>query len=105
MLTTALILLPVVGAFVVAVVPLPKTATAGLAFLVALMEVGLWIVAASRFDFDGGGLQLGTSREWVESLGISYSVVFYGFSLWLTGAPGVVSGAGVGYRALMRRDI
>ena len=40
MLTTALILLPVVGALVVAVVPLPRQTTAGLAFLVALMEVG-----------------------------------------------------------------
>jgi NADH-quinone oxidoreductase subunit M len=71
-LTTALILLPLVGALVVAILPLPRTSTAGLAFLVALMEVGLWIVAASRFDFDDGGLQLGTSQEWVESLGISY---------------------------------
>ena len=104
MLTTALILLPVVGALVVAVIPLPRTTTAGLAFFVALMEVGLWIVAASRFDFDEGGLQLGTSREWVESLGISYSVGFYGFSLWLTGATVIVSAAAIGYAMWIGRD-
>jgi NADH-quinone oxidoreductase subunit M len=104
MLTTALILLPVAGALVVAVLPLPRTATAGLAFLVALLEVGLWIVAASRFDFDDGSLQLGTSREWVESLGISYSVGFYGFSLWLTGAAVVVSAAAIGYALWVGRD-
>ncbi len=104
MLTTALILLPVAGALVVATFPLPRTATAGLAFLVSLMEVGLWIVAASRFDFDDGGLQLGTSREWVESLGISYSVGFYGFSLWLTGATVVVSAAAIGYALWIGRD-
>ncbi len=104
MLTTALILLPVAGALVVATFPLPRTAAAGLAFLVALMEVGLWIVAASRFDFDDGGLQLGTSREWVESLGISYSVGFYGFSLWLTGATVVVSAAAIGYALWIGRD-
>ena len=104
MLTTALILLPVVVALVVAVVPLPRTTTAGLAFFVALMEVGLWIVAASRFDFDEGGLQLGTSREWVESLGISYSVGFYGFSLWLTGATVIVSAAAIGYAMWIGRD-
>jgi len=104
MLATALILLPVAGALVVAAFPLPRTATAGLAFLVALMEVGLWIVAASRFDFDDGGLQLGTSREWVESLGISYSVGFYGFSLWLTGATVVVSAAAIGYALWIGRD-
>jgi NADH-quinone oxidoreductase subunit M len=104
MLSTALILLPVVGAVVVAVFPLPRTATAGLAFLVALLEVGLWIVTASRFDFDDGSLQLGTSREWVESLGISYSVGFYGFSLWLTGVTVVVSAAAIGYALWVGRD-
>jgi NADH-quinone oxidoreductase subunit M len=103
-LTTALILLPLVGALVVAVIPLPRTTTAGLAFFVALMEVGLWIAAASRFDFDDGGLQLETSREWVESLGISYSVGFYGFSLWLTGAGVIVSAAAIGYAMWVGRD-
>src|SRR5512134_2508208 len=104
MLTTALILLPVAGALVVAVLPLPRETTAGLAFLVALMEIGLWIVAAARYDFDEGGLQLATSREWVESLGISYSVGFYGFSLWLAGATVVVFAAAIGYALLVGRD-
>src|SRR5512134_1564933 len=104
MLTTALILLPVAGALVVAVLPLPRETTAGLALLVALMEVGLWIVAAARFDFDDGGLQLGTSREWAESFGISYSVGFYGFSLWLAGATVVVFAAAIGYALWVGRD-
>jgi NADH-quinone oxidoreductase subunit M len=104
MLTTALILLPLVGALVVAATPLPRVTTAGLAFLVALMEVGLWIAAAARFDFDSGGLQLGTTREWVESLGISYSVGFYGFSLWLTGASVIVCAAAIGYATWVGRD-
>src|SRR6187431_483716 len=104
MLTTLLVLLPIVGALVVAVLPLPRTATAGLGFLVALMEVGLWIVAATQYDFDDGGLQLGTSREWVESLGISYSVGFYGFSIWLVGVSVVVSAAAIGYALWVGRD-
>jgi NADH-quinone oxidoreductase subunit M len=104
MLTTSLILLPVVGALVVAVVPLPRTTTAGLAFLVALLEVGLWIAVATRYDFDGGGLQLDTSREWVESLGISYSVGFYGFSVWLVGVTVIVSAAAIGYALWIGRD-
>jgi len=103
-LTTALILLPIVGALVVAILPLPRQTTAGLAFLVALMEVGLWIVAAGRFDFDDGGVQLGTSREWVESVGISYSVGFYGFSLWLTGVTVVVFAAAIGYALWVGRE-
>ncbi|HYI73652.1 MAG TPA: NADH-quinone oxidoreductase subunit M [Gaiellaceae bacterium] len=104
MWTTALILLPVVGALMVAILPLPRESTAGLAFLVALAEVALWIAAVGRFDFDDGGLQLGTSREWVESLGISYSVGFYGFSLWLVGASVVVFAAAIGYGLWVGRD-
>jgi NADH-quinone oxidoreductase subunit M len=104
MWTTALILLPLAGALVVAILPLPRESTAGLAFLVALGEVALWIAAAGRFDFDDGGLQLGTTREWVESLGISYSVGFYGFSLWLVGASVVVFAAAIGYGMWVGRD-
>jgi NADH-quinone oxidoreductase subunit M len=104
MLTTALILLPIAGALVVAILPLPRETTAGLALLVALMEVALWITAVGRFDFDDGGLQLGTSREWVESLGISYSVGFYGFSLWLVGATVVVFAAALGYAMWIGRE-
>ncbi len=104
MLTTALILLPVVAALVIAILPLPREMTAGLAFLAALMEVGLWIATAARFDFEEGGLQLGTTEEWVESLGISYSVGFYGFSLWLTGVTVVVSAAAIGYALWVGRD-
>src|SRR5262245_62581994 len=104
MLTTSLILLPVAGALLVAVVPLPRQATAGLAFLIALLEVALWIVAAARFDFDDGSLQLGTSREWVESLGISYSVGFYGFSIWLAGVTVIVMAAAIGYATWVGRD-
>jgi NADH-quinone oxidoreductase subunit M len=104
MWTTALILLPLAGALVVAILPLPRESTAGLAFLVALGEVALWITAAGHFDFDDGGLQLGTTREWVESLGISYSVGFYGFSLWLVGATVVVFAAAIGYGMWVGRD-
>jgi NADH-quinone oxidoreductase subunit M len=103
-LTTALILLPIAGGLLVAALPLPRMTTASLAFLVALIEVGLWIVAAARFDFEAGGLQLGASEEWVESLGISYTVGFYGFSLWLTGAAVVVSAAAIGYAFWVGRD-
>jgi len=103
-LTTALIVLPFAGALVVAILPLPRTSTAGLSFLIALMEVALWIVAAGRYDFDAGGLQLATSTEWVKSLGISYSVGFYGFSIWLTGVTVVVSAAAIGYALWVGRD-
>jgi len=104
LLTTALIVFPIAAALVVAILPLPRGTTAGLAFLAALIEVGLWIVAASQYDFDEGGLQLAKSHEWVESLGISYSVGFYGYSLWLAGAAVVVFAAAIGYAVWVGRD-
>jgi NADH-quinone oxidoreductase subunit M len=103
-LTTLLILVPVAGALVVAILPLPRLTTAGLAFLIALVEVGLWIVAAGQFDFDDPAVQLGTSEEWVESLGISYSVGFYGFSIWLAGVTVIVMAAAIGYATWVGRD-
>jgi NADH-quinone oxidoreductase subunit M len=103
-LTTALIVLPFASALVVAVLPLTRMGMAGLAFLLSLVEVALWIVTASRFDFNRGGLQFSASREWVESLGISYSVGFYGFSIWLVGATVVCSAAAIGYALWVGRD-
>jgi NADH-quinone oxidoreductase subunit M len=103
-LTTTLIVLPIAGALLVAALPLPRTWTAGLALLVALAEVGVWIAAAARFTFDGGGLQSTANREWVESLGISYSVGFFSFTLWLAGAAVVVSAAAIGYALWVGRD-
>ena len=63
-----------------------------------------WIIAAAQYDYDKGGLQLATSTEWVKSLGISYSVGFYGFSIWLTGVTVVVSAAAIGYALWVGRD-
>jgi len=103
-LTTLLIVLPIAGALVVAALPLPRAWTAGLALLVALAEVAVWAIAAARFDFDGAGLQFSANQEWVDSLGISYSVGFYSFSLWLVGASVIVSAAAIGYAVWVGRD-
>jgi NADH-quinone oxidoreductase subunit M len=102
--TTTLIVLPLVGALVVALLPLSRKATGWLAFAIALVEVGRWIVAAAQYDYDKGGLQLATSTDWVKSLGISYSVGFYGFSIWLAGVTVIVSAAAIGYAAWVGRD-
>jgi NADH-quinone oxidoreductase subunit M len=96
-MTTALILLPLLGALAVWVAPVARQWLAPFAFLVALAEVGLWIVALERFDFGRGGLQLDQRRSWFGDLSVSYHVGFYGFSLWLAGLTVVVSAAAIGY--------
>ena len=53
-LTTILILLPVGGALLVALAPLPGYWLGSLASLISLVEVGFWITSAAKFDFAVG---------------------------------------------------
>ncbi len=96
-MTTALILLPLAGALLVWLTPLPGRAAGSLAFLVALAEVGLWISTLQRFEFEATGLQLEDRTSWLSDLSVSYHVGFYGFSLWLAGLTVVVGAAAIGY--------
>jgi NADH-quinone oxidoreductase subunit M len=104
MLTTAMILLPVGAALVLWLVPLAREVAGGLALLVALVEVGLWIVALMEFDFGDDDLQLWAQQDWIGDLGISYHVGFYGYSLWLAGLAVVVCAAAIGYALWAGRE-
>jgi NADH-quinone oxidoreductase subunit M len=96
-LTTILIVLPLVGAAIVWLVPMPRLWVGSLATLVSLLEVGVWIIALERFDFGSGGLQLGQQHWWFRDLGVSYHVGQYGFSLWLVGLAAVCGTAACAY--------
>src|SRR5207247_10871121 len=63
-LTTILIFLPVAGALLVWVAPLPRFAAGSFAALVSLIEVGIWITSIGKFDFGSPGLQLDQRRSW-----------------------------------------
>jgi NADH-quinone oxidoreductase subunit M len=102
-LTTTLILLPLIGALVVWLLPLPGRLAGSLALLVALAEVGLWINALFRFDFDEG-LQFQQQHAWFGELGVSYHVGLFGFSLWLVGLSVVVGAAAIAYAVWEGRD-
>ena len=104
MLTTLLIVLPLVGALVVWAAPLPREATAALAIVVALAEVALWVVALVGFDFDSVALQDSAQHAWFGDLGVTYHVGFYGFSLWLAGLTVVVGASAIGFGAWVGRD-
>ena len=49
-------------------------------------------------------LQNQAQREWFGDLGVSYTVGFYGFSLWLAGLTVVVGAAAIGFGAWVGRD-
>jgi len=95
-LATILILLPIGGALVVWTLPLTRFAAGSFAFLVSLVEVGVWIDGVARFDFSKG-LQFEQQVSWFKDLHVSYHVGFFGFSLWLTGLTVVVMACAVGY--------
>ncbi|HZT92826.1 MAG TPA: NADH-quinone oxidoreductase subunit M [Gaiellaceae bacterium] len=103
-LTTILIFLPVAGALLVAVAPLPRAYLGSLAALVSLVEVGFWITSASRFDFGSPALQLGQNGSWFSDLHVRYHVGQYAFSVWLVGATTVVMAACVIYGWWVGRD-
>jgi NADH-quinone oxidoreductase subunit M len=95
-LTTALIVFPVAAALVVWLLPWSNQAAGSLALLAALAEVGIWINALTRFDFEAG-LQFEQQETWFGDLNVSYHVGLYGFSLWLVGMAVVVIAAAIAY--------
>ena len=104
MLTSMLIVLPIVGALVVWATPMAREGTAALAVLVALAEVVVWVISVVGFDFGSTSLQNAAQRDWFGDLGVSYYVGFYGFSLWLAGLTVVVGAASIGFGAWLGRD-
>ncbi len=104
MLTTALIFLPVAGALVVWLLPLPRFWVGSLATLVSLAEVGLWINALVGFDWGERGLQDAQRVTWFSDLDVSYHVGFFAFSLWLAGLAIVVMAAAITYSFWAGRD-
>jgi NADH-quinone oxidoreductase subunit M len=103
-LTDWLIWLPIGTAIVLWTVPLSRYWTGGLAVLVSLVEVGLWIEQATRFDFSKSGVQFETKASWFSDLHVNYHVGFYGFSLWLAGLTVVVAAACVIYGFWVGRE-
>jgi NADH-quinone oxidoreductase subunit M len=103
-LTTVLIFLPIGGALLLWIVPLPRFWVGSLALLLALVEVGFWISAVGEFDFDRAGLQLEQQQSWSTDLDFSYHVGLYGFSLWLVGLTVVVMAASIAYALWSGRE-
>ena len=97
-LTTILIFVPVVGALVVWLVPMARLWAGITALLTMAVELGFWIVAIVRFDFDNGtSLQFVKQGSWFSDLGVSYHVGVFAFSLWLVGLAVVVMAAAIAY--------
>ena len=104
MMTTALIAIPVVGALLVALAPLSSYWLGSFAALISLVEVGVWITAAARFDFSSSALQFDQRASWFSDLQVSWHVGQYRFSLWFVGMTVVVMAACTIYGWWIGRD-
>jgi NADH-quinone oxidoreductase subunit M len=103
--TTALILLPLGGALWVWITPWRSArGPGGLALLIALAELALWIGTAFNLDFSDPRPQFETQQTWFADLGVSYHVGLEPFTLWLAGMTIIVSTAAIGYGFWSGRD-
>lgn len=83
-LITALLVLPIVGALVVATLPKAETKLAhGVGIGFAALEFFLSIPLATSFVVGHAGMQLETNVPWIAEFGINYHVGIDGFSLWI----------------------
>ncbi len=81
---TALLVLPIVGALVVATLPKAETKLAhGVGIAFGVLELLLSIPLATQFVVGQGGMQFETNVPWIAELGINYHVGIDGFSLWI----------------------
>ncbi len=90
-LLNALILLPAVGAVVVALLPRRQfdyTRPTGILFATATGALAIY--TAIQFDANEAGFQLQTNQSWISSLGISWHVGIDGISLWLVVLTGLI---------------
>jgi NADH-quinone oxidoreductase subunit M len=104
-LATILIFLPLAGALFIWLLPVGRLA-GSLALLVALAEVGFWINALTRMDFDRRELtpNFDQHASWFSDLHVSYHVGFYAFSFWLAGLAVVVMAAAIAYGFWVGRE-
>ncbi len=90
---TVLVLLPAVGAAVVAVVPrdrVPAWFHEAAGFAVSVATLGVAVAAAVEFKAGYGGYQLVSSHQWASDLGIRWSLGMDGISLFLVLLTGVL---------------
>ncbi len=106
-MTTALVFLPLAGALLVALLPLPRRVTEELAILIALAEVVLGAVALVGFKV-GGGMQYVQNTTWISHFGagapVRYHVGMDGLSLFMMLLSAVGIAAAIGAAIVAGRE-
>jgi NADH-quinone oxidoreductase subunit M len=92
---TWIVLVPLAGALLVALVPDRAKLPNWIALLTALFSFGLTLHLPAHFVLGQGGFQFVINTLWVENPAISYHVGVDGLSLWLVVLTGLLAPIGV----------
>jgi NADH-quinone oxidoreductase subunit M len=92
---TLILLAPLAGAIVVALLPDRGKLPASIALLTTLVSFGLTLHLPAHFTLGRHGFQFEINRPWIESPAISYHVGVDGLSLWLLVLVGLLAPVGV----------
>jgi NADH-quinone oxidoreductase subunit M len=92
---TLILLAPLAGAVLVAVLPDRGKLSAWIALLTSLLSFGLTLHLPAHFVSSQRGFQFEVNRPWIENPVIAYHVGVDGLSLWLVVLTGLLAPAGV----------
>ena len=90
-LLTMLILVPMIGAAVVALTPKTRheiVTTLGLGVSGATLALAIWLM--TNFDKAEAGYQFTSKHEWISQFGVSWNLGVDGISLWLVVLTGIL---------------
>jgi NADH-quinone oxidoreductase subunit M len=90
-LLTMLILVPMIGAAVVALVPKTRheiVTTLGLGVSGATLALAVWLM--TNFDKAEAGYQFASKHQWISQFGVSWNLGVDGISLWLVVLTGIL---------------
>jgi NADH-quinone oxidoreductase subunit M len=92
---TLILLVPLAGAVLVALLPERGKVSAWLTLITTLVTFGLTLHLPAHFDGSLSGFQFAVNRQWIESPAIYYHVGVDGLSLWLVVLVGLLGPVGV----------
>src|SRR5580704_5053165 len=92
---TLILLVPLAGAVLVALVPDRAKLPNWIALLTSLVTFGLTLHLPAHFALGQAGFQFEINRPWIESPTIAYHVGIDGLSLWLVVLAGLLAPVGV----------
>jgi NADH-quinone oxidoreductase subunit M len=103
---TLILLAPLVGAVLVALLPDRGKVSAWVALLTTLVTFGLTLHLPAHFSLQQSGFQFVVNEPWIESPAIFYHVGVDGLSMWLTVLVGLLGPVGVlaSWNSITRRQ-